>query len=119
MKVVRTLSSEQPNEREPLTRFIARTELGIDDVLQGHSACNANGRPKIRSNNRIRMMSDERTIARRKKDKTEGFYRSVRCTRENELLVRLPDLNICGSRIRFAHHVKGHFENTEKTFLVL
>ena len=29
-----------------------------------------------------------------------------------------PDLNICGSRIRFAHHVKGHFENTEKTFLV-
>ena len=28
------------------------------------------------------------------------------------------DLNICGSQIRLTHHVKGHFENTEKTFLV-
>ena len=46
------------------------------------------------------------------------FYRAIRCTREMELLVRFPDLNIRGSRIRFAHHVKGHFENAEKTFLV-
>ena len=29
-----------------------------------------------------------------------------------------PDLNICGSRIRFAHYVNRHFENTKKAFLV-
>ena len=45
------------------------------------------------------------------------LYREIRCTREVELLVRFPDLNFCGSRIRFAHHVKRHFENTEITFL--
>ena len=33
-----------------------------------------------------------------------------------ELLVGFSDLNICGSQIRLAHNVKGHFENTEKTF---
>ena len=47
------------------------------------------------------------------------FYRSVRCTRECELLVRFMHLNICASLaslIRFAHHDKRHFENTEKTF---
>ena len=46
------------------------------------------------------------------------LYQSIRCTREEERLVRYPDLNICGIRILLAHHVKGHFENTEKTFLV-
>ena len=35
-----------------------------------------------------------------------------------ELLGRFSDRNICERRIRLAHHVKGHFENTEKTFLV-
>ena len=31
-----------------------------------------------------------------------------------ELHVRFSDHNICGSQTRLAHHVKGHFENSEK-----
>ena len=46
--------SNQTN-REPWATLIARSEAGINNALRGHSACNANGRPKIRSNSKIRM----------------------------------------------------------------
>ena len=47
VKDVRMLSSEQPNEPRAIGNLIARSEVGIDDALRGHSVCNANRRPKI------------------------------------------------------------------------
>ena len=53
-----------------------------------------------------------------KKTKQKPFLAGNQVHQRVELLGRFSDLNICGSRIRLAHHVKGHFENTEKMFLV-
>ena len=92
--------SNQTN-REPSATLIARSEFGIDDALRGHSVCNANGRPKIWSNSKIMMMSDEWTIARRKKDQTEGFSTGP------SLSWTIP--MVCGAAMQLNRHLPGIF----------